>query len=300
MVSPIEQSYGPYRRPADGYEPALAVSRNGVLLAWSEVVEGRLPQIRIGLLDFHGRLVSPITDIATEGGAAWPVVTFDGASFRVKYLEGGILFAVDVDGSGKPTVTPRRWPAAAVDGTPVLRWEPPHNVCTFARGCSWYPYSILHWSVAGRSGSYFHRESGEVGPAVAGGPADHFAMAWNVPEGVRYLEVQNGMQPAEAALIPASVSVWEQPAIDCDDTHCLVAYATRSRQIYGVLIDSAQPHIQVPVAIETATRVERPLVRLLQKGRFIVSYVSAADDPVHRFAGRIVTTAPLPRRRAIR
>jgi hypothetical protein len=117
---------------------------------------------------------------------------------------------------------------------------------------------------------------------------------------VRFLEFKNGIQPAEAALIPASVYAWERPAVDCDDTHCLVAFATRSRQIYGVLIDSAQPHIQVPVPIETATRVERPQVHLLQKGRFLVSYVSMADDPVHRFAGRIVTTAPLPRRRAVR
>ena len=95
-VHPTEQSYGPYARPAAGYEPAMAVSRNAVLLAWSEFVEvGRPPQIRFGLLDSHGRLVSAITTLDTESGATSPVVTTDGTSFRVTYLEGAQLLAVD-------------------------------------------------------------------------------------------------------------------------------------------------------------------------------------------------------------
>ena len=299
-VHPTEQSYGPYARPAAGYEPAMAVSRNAVLLAWSEFVEvGRPPQIRFGLLDFHGRLVSAITTLDTESGATSPVVTTDGTSFRVTYLEGAQLLAVDVDSRGTVTVAPRRWPNAD-DGTPVMRWEPPHEVCGIARPCGLYAFWTLHWSFAGRSGSYLDLRREDVGPAVAGGSANHFALAWNTAEGVRYLDSPVGTQPAAAALIPASVLVWERPAVDCDDTHCLFAFATPARQIYAVLIDSAQPYIQVPVAIETASRVESPQVHLLQQGRFLVSYVSAADDPAHRFAGRIVTTAALPRRRAVR
>lgn len=298
VVSPIEQSYGPYQRPIEGYEPAMAVARDRVLLAWSEILSPGAPaQIRIGLLDFHGRLVSPITTIATASAATSPVVTTDGTSFSVEYLEGGNLFSFAIDGAGTPVSAPRR--LSANDVTPVVRWQPPRWICTFFH-CGWYPYWTLHWSFAGRSGMYIDREVEDVGPAAAGGSASHFVLAWNVSDGVRFLEFWNGNQPAEAARIPASVFAWERPAVDCDDTHCLVAFTTRPRQIYGVLIDSAQPHIQVPVPIETATRVERPQVHLLQKGRFLVSYVSAADDPVHRFAGRIVTTRPLARRRAIR
>ena len=297
VVSPVEQSYGPYRRPIEGYAPAMAVARDRVLLAWSEIVAPRdLPQIRIGLLDFHGRLVSPITTIPTGSAATSPAVTTGGTSFQVKYLEGRDLFVFDVDAGGTPTSAPR---PIANDGTPVVRWQAPHTFCS-GFSCGWYTYWTLHWSFAGKSGMYIDREVQDVGPAAAGGSASHFALAWNVSDGVRFLEFRNGTQPAEATRIPASVFAWEQPGVDCDDTHCLIAFATRSRQIYGVLIDSAQPHIQVPVPIETATRVERPQVHLLQKGRFLVSYVSAAEDPVHRFAGRIVTTTPLPRRRAIR
>ncbi|HEU4887690.1 MAG TPA: hypothetical protein VFV49_07390, partial [Thermoanaerobaculia bacterium] len=101
VVSPIEQSYGPYTRPYEGYEPALAVSRDAILLAWSEVMTpGAYPRIRIGLLDFHGRLVSPITTIETDGHAVFPAVTSDGSSFLLEYFEDGVAFAAEVDARG--------------------------------------------------------------------------------------------------------------------------------------------------------------------------------------------------------
>lgn len=293
VVSPIEQSYGPYLRPIEGYEPAMAVSRTGILLAWSEVIEGR-PQIRIGLLDFHGRLVSPVTTIATGSGATSPVVTTDGTTFRVAYVEGPYSYAVDVDEHGAPLGPPRRASLSSADAL-VARWST--AVCFPHCGI---PPSVLDWTFLGQSGRYFHVPREPVGTAGAGGTVDHFMLAWATPRGVNYLDILHGAQPFFPGLIAASALMWDIPGVDCDATHCLVAFTTPWRQIYAVLVDSQQPDLQTLVPIETSTRVGRPQVHLLQPGRFLVSYSSAEDEPQNRFAGRIVTTQPLPRRRAVR
>jgi hypothetical protein len=125
-------------------------------------------------------------------------------------------------------------------------------------------------------------------------------LAWHAPGGVWYLEYLLGIRTGPAALIPASVNIWQRPAVDCDDTHCLLAFTNLSREIHGVLIDPAHPHLATPVPIETSSRVERPQVHVLRNGRFLVTYVSAEDDPRHRFAARVVTTTVQPRRRAVR
>lgn len=297
-VSPIEQSYGPYARPYEGYEPALAVSRDAILLAWSEVLApGTHPRIRIGLLDFHGRLVSPVTTLLTKGHTVFPVVTSDGNSFHLEYFEDRIPFGVDVDARGALAGSPRR--LTSLTPSPwTARWG---GALVY---CGWCPprigNSTLFWTFLGRSGEHRHERNESLGPAAAGGSANHLMLAWNAPSGVWYVEYVRGVKKAaESTLIPVSVNDWERPAVDCDDTHCLIAFTTRSRQIYGVLIDSTQPHLATPVPIETASRVERPQVHLLQPGRFLVTYVSAENDPQNRFGGRIVTTTTQPRRRAV-
>lgn len=295
VVSPIEQSYGPYRRPMEGYQPAMAVARDRVLLAWSEsLTPGAPAQIRIGLLDFHGRLVSPITTLATSSEVTSPVVTTDGTSFRVAYVEGRYSYAVDVDEQGTPLGPPRPAALTSADAL-VARWST--AVCFPHCGI---PPSVLDWTFLGYSGRYFHVSREPVGPPGAGGNADRFLLAWATSRGLSYLDVRHGRHPFFPSLIPASALFWDTPAVDCDATHCLVAFTTPWRQIYTVLVDSQHPDLQTLVPIETSTRVEKPQVHLLQPGRFLVSYTSAEDEPQHRFAGRIVTTQPLPRRRAVR
>jgi hypothetical protein len=163
-------------------------------------------------------------------------------------------------------------------------------------------YKTLQWTFLGRSGSHFHGKTKEVGPVFGGGIPDHLLLAWSTHHGIWYVEYLNGVKTfAEGGLIPVSVHSKDRIAIGCDDTHCLLTFTTPAQQIYGVLIDPEQPHLAVPVPIETATRVEWPQVHVLKPGRFLVVYMSADDDPYqHRFAGRIVTTAPQPRRRAVR
>ena len=297
VVSSTEQSYGPYTRPLDGYQPALAVAQDGILLAWSEVVAPhKEPQIRTGMLDFHGRLVSPITTIESEWRATSPIVTSDGTSFRLQYLDGDVPFAVEVDARGIPMGSPRRTPRV-IPNPLKTQWQAP--ICW--RPCPNLKYKTLGWTFLGRGGSHVEWKPEEISPVVAGGIPNHLMIAWGTSSGIRYLEYLNGTKVvAEGMLLPASLHSWDPIAIGCDDTHCLLVYTTGARQIYGVLIDPTQPHLAVPVPIETAKRVEHPQVHLLEKGRFLVVYVSEEHDPQHRFAGRIVTTAPLPRRRAVR
>jgi hypothetical protein len=88
LVSPVEQTYGPYPRPARGARQAVAAGGTGVLLAWSEDSTGA--RIRVGLLDSRGRLISPITilpAVANTSDAYAPAISFNGESFLVVWVE---------------------------------------------------------------------------------------------------------------------------------------------------------------------------------------------------------------------
>lgn len=115
-VSPVEQSYGPYLAPATGAEPALVASRNGVLLAWSELDPiTRRAEIRTGVLDFNGRLISEVRTLPTwQAGAeaTSPVVATNGESFAVAWLESqrsmrvaAVPLAVDGSRTAEPLST---------------------------------------------------------------------------------------------------------------------------------------------------------------------------------------------------
>ena len=296
VVSPIEQSYGPYARPPQGFEPALAVSNGAILLAWSEVMPTGLTQIRIGLLDFHGRLVSPISTVATTINAAFPAVFHDGTSFRVEYVESETRFSVDVDSAGAPMGLPRLAPPRGEVLT--ARFAPP--IC-FIPFCSpTGKFLTLSWSGPGVRGSYKYDNAtlGTVGPIAGAQRGDHAALAWYSPSGVVLADIL-GTVPT-IVMFPASVKITELPGVGCDDTHCLLVFTTKTRKIYGLLFDPSQPWPPEPVPIETVPPVERPQVHVLRNGRFLVVYVSGEVARHQRFAGRIVTTTPQPRRRAVR
>jgi hypothetical protein len=90
-VSPVEQTYGPYLAPLTGGEPALVASSDRLLLAWSELDPvTRRAEIRTGILDFNGRLISDISTLPTwQAGAeaTSPMVATNGDSFAVAWLE---------------------------------------------------------------------------------------------------------------------------------------------------------------------------------------------------------------------
>jgi hypothetical protein len=129
-VSPVEQSYGPYKAAALGGQPALVVSQQHVLLAWSEVDPiTNLTEIRTGLLDFSGRLVTPTHALPQYGfgGTAWaPSVASDGNGFFVGWTEpvGAPAFiGMALDRDGKPIGQPRYAGRATAAATPVTGWS---------------------------------------------------------------------------------------------------------------------------------------------------------------------------------
>ena len=81
-----EESYGPYARSIADGQPAFAVSRNGILMAWGEQIAIR-GRIHVGLLDFNARLVSPIAIIPSgeTDHALTVTAATDGTSFLVVY-----------------------------------------------------------------------------------------------------------------------------------------------------------------------------------------------------------------------
>ena len=130
-VSPIEQSYGPYLAPATDEGPALVASRNGVLLAWSELDPfTRIPEIRVGILDFDGRLTGAITRLPTYqpvAEARSPVVATNGETFAVAWREPEPhrrSAAVALDSQGAPVAEPLPFANSNLPGTsPLLFWN---------------------------------------------------------------------------------------------------------------------------------------------------------------------------------
>lgn len=131
-VSPIEQIYGPYLAPSIGAEPAIVASNHGVLLVWSEIDPlTNIPELHSGILDFDGRLVSPITILPqyqVDAHAKHPVVATDGETFAVGWLESQGLMrvaAIALDANGAPAAPPRGFGGYYELGTitPPLVWN---------------------------------------------------------------------------------------------------------------------------------------------------------------------------------
>jgi hypothetical protein len=342
IVGTVRQSYGPYQRPSEGDEPALASSAKNVLLAWSEVDPAlHASRIRFGLLDFKGRLVSPITTVQSPGRAESPAVATDGTNFRLVYFEYRVdkrierrfAMGVDIDAAGTLVGGPfelhayERGPDATF---PIVYWngssytfvdrpvdEAALTIDEHLSGATWVTKRVVTgcflfqcfftdvnelewWAVNGVNGSY-RPPKVDPGATVMAGIGNHTTIAWNTVRGVEYLELLNGARKGDPQVIPASVPADDHAGLGCDDTHCLLAFSTRAGDIYGVLYAHNQP-AGPQVAIELGSQFSKPHVQVLQKGRFLVSYVSAPDAPQHFMAGRIVTTEPEPegRRRAVR
>jgi len=138
VVSSTEQSYGPYTRPAADAYLGITASHHRILLAWSEINDAvSRSRVRIGLLDFQGRLVSPIETISAESGvsAYAPLVASDGDGFAVLYSEIGNgpakVLRVAVDATGHVTGSP---------GVLYTSSEPARSVELFWSGTSYVAY----------------------------------------------------------------------------------------------------------------------------------------------------------------
>lgn len=130
-VSPIEQSYGPYLAPGADAAPALVASRNGALLAWSELDPfTRIPEIHVGILDSDGRLNGAITKLSTYqpvAEARSPVVATDGETYAVAWQEPEPhrrMAAVPLDSNGIPVAEPLPFGGIGnLPRTPLLFWN---------------------------------------------------------------------------------------------------------------------------------------------------------------------------------
>lgn len=89
-VSSFERTYGPYLQPAFGATPAIAVSRTGILFAWSEIDPAtRYARVKFALLDAQARLISEISVAPSTAAkhAYAPLVATDGESFLLVWAE---------------------------------------------------------------------------------------------------------------------------------------------------------------------------------------------------------------------
>lgn len=137
VVSPVEQSYGPYSRPDRGGRHAMAMGGGGILLAWSENTPQ--PRIHVALLDSRAQLISPVSILPAEDAAAAayaPAVSSSGDAFLVAWIEryrgAERVRGAVVGRNGIPATAPETYglvktqaPSADPDVlvTPLIAWD---------------------------------------------------------------------------------------------------------------------------------------------------------------------------------
>ncbi len=296
VISPTEQSYGPYSRPERGTQQALAVGSNGTLLAWSENSEA--PRIRIALLDSRAQLISGIAtlSLATDGAEAYaPAVAFNGESFLVAWIEryrgGERISSVVVDGSGTP-VSPVRTHGFVhtEDVTPLIVWDGAawqvlEGRATYAAatkngvfataqwkatslfspcGIRICPVRAYRWDVAWTAGDKSGTE--QVGDEWPVGK-----MGTPPPGSLDIAPAGNDFAVAWATslgigylftsstrsnTIPAFVDDDVAPGLACDDEHCLIAFGTRSGDVQAIVVETGEVHNVELLTITATARKE--------------------------------------------
>jgi hypothetical protein len=108
-----EQTYGPFSRPAIDSSFALAVARNGVIAAWSELdAASGHARIRTGFIDASGRLtpVATMPAIDANADAIAPSLATDGTTFYLTQIEAGAkqaIIGIALDANGRASAAPR-------------------------------------------------------------------------------------------------------------------------------------------------------------------------------------------------
>lgn len=299
-VSPVEQNLGPFsHRPGDPH--AIAVSRDAMLLAWSEIdLTTSRSHIHIALLNHDARAIAPIRIVPLVNGAvdaSQPEITSDGISFRVTYLEGWLWFAVEVDAAGVPSeprsIAPRGSNSSSASASWHLTWIPS---CHWNRWC-WtgtWRYDLV-WSAGGLTGVYetgSERVSGIATAAIDG----RAVFAWRNLMSVNWL-----LSTGETFSIGTNADDLATPAIACNANDCVVAYGTRSGDVHAASFELAHPYRVLSFVVNASERREHtPQVHALPTGTFLVSYDSDAPYGYidHRVGGRLVSVGPVKRRAA--
>lgn len=303
---------------------------------------GDASRVHYGLLDFRGYLVSAITIVPSIGRTESPAVATDGTNFRLVYYEyrpenridRRYAMAVDIDAAGNiiggpselhvyDRAAPATFPIVYWNGSSFTQVDRPIDEAAIAidehlssvawtqkrvlTGCFLFVCRFddvveLDWfALNGVNGSY-RPSIAEPGALAISGKDRYAAIAWSTSRGVQYLQLVDGKRVADPTLLPASVPTNDRPGLGCDDTHCLLVYATRAGDIYGALFGRNQGSVAAAVPIELGAQFSKPHVQVLENGRFLVTYVSAPFAVQSFMAGRIVTTEqePIGRRRAVR
>ncbi|HJQ38751.1 MAG TPA: hypothetical protein VKB93_16570 [Thermoanaerobaculia bacterium] len=189
-------------------------------------------------------------------------------------------------------VTPRAFTTATWRPGPLL--VPPGCILF----CSVFATRLqeLSWTSGTRSG-VFVPARGRVGTsAVIAGTRSESLIAWTATDGITYFVIDD--RSPRDILFPAIVDWTLEPALACDSEHCLLAYATVTGDVHGLLIDMGHADTPKPFAIATSGRREsRPEVVAVPNG-FLVGYYSELPGDT-RLAKRAILLS-VPKRRSAR
>jgi hypothetical protein len=150
----VEQTYGPFPRPAIDSPFAMAVARNGVLVAWSEVdAASGHARIRTGFIDASGRLTPVATMPAIDANADTiaPSLATDGTTFYLTQIEAGAkqaIIGIPLDANGRTSAAPRSL-IAGYTRTP----EVPTSISLDWNGASYVVMAVSRMYTLARDGA---------------------------------------------------------------------------------------------------------------------------------------------------
>jgi hypothetical protein len=286
-----------YQPVAEARGPVVATDGKTFAVAWHEP-EPNWRSAAVALDSNGAPVAEPLPFVGISNLPGTPLLFWNSEAYQIN----GLAF----DRNGRPVYPDTNVPAyvryAAGETLVGMNWTstPRRYQCNVARpGCGWIdPEFMVAWEIRpGKSGSQKYRYYSDS-RAVTAGDEDEMAIVWRSPTALTGIRVVNGEYRAKFTIL-ADPAAPEPEGIAFDGQRWMVAF-TRNDDIWGAFIDRTSRHL-VPFPIATSDRVESsPRVATLAPGRFLVSYSSdlGADD--HRFAGRIVSTEPPGKRRAMR
>lgn len=328
-VSPLEQNWGPYQRPQEGFATAGAASARATLLAWSAVdPDSRRARVHTMLLSLDGRRVSPPAMLPAFNptvSALDPVVVSNGESFFVVWTEGEFPVGVAIDARGRAQGVPERFERLGFGRKPVVYWDgrmwqvsggQSPDVAVSSAGSlfllDWAnvpvcfvlcgglgPRFQIDWMLYTAGGSARGRvmESYVGKIPSAGGGGDQYLMVWESPRGLSATRVRNG-ETGSIMRLDGEIEQDTRAQVAFDGTHYLIVFENNG-DVFGALV-GATNFIEKPFPIAVSVRAEqRPGVVAVAPGHFLVHYNTQLFQEDHRVAWRAVTTSP-PRRRSVR
>ncbi len=271
----------------DAIVPAIGTDGESFLVVWEEAL-GTQQSVAMAIdrtgtpIGAPHAIYAPVP-INSNDYAPARVHWFNGAYVVLTGTRRGVRVSADAIAIGPAAGIPE---AVGSDGS----FARADYILAASYSSGWIPWSppvytpTVRWWAGARSGVDVMPYPASMPYVVPAG--DEFALTW-ATAGLIWYRTTN--TTASLAAWAGDVDVFARPRMECAETRCVIAYATRTHDVEGLIIDHTNVSAPALHFIATATdRVERePIVTMINNSRALVTWRSSGPDG-EVLAGRIV------------